>query len=41
MNGAASMGIQRFLIVYLLLVIVLAIMKRSKISQTKALWPQA
>lgn len=37
MNGAASMGIQRFLIVYLLLVIVLAIMKRSKISQTKLL----
>ncbi len=35
MSGAASIGLKRFLIVYLLLVVVLAIMKKSRISQTK------
>jgi len=37
MSGAAAIGIQRFLVIYLLLLVVLAIMKRSRISQTKLL----
>lgn len=37
MTGAAAIGIQRFLVIYLLLLVVLALMKRSKISQTKLL----
>ncbi|HPF85373.1 MAG TPA: ABC transporter permease, partial [Aminivibrio sp.] len=37
MSGAAAIGIQRFLVIYLLLLLVLALMKRSRISQTKLL----
>lgn len=38
MSGAVSISIQRFLIIYLLLIIVLAIMKKSNIDQTKLLF---
>lgn len=38
MSGAVSISIQRFLIIYLLLIIVLAIMKKSNIEQTKLLF---
>jgi len=37
-SGAVSISIQRFLIIYLLLIIVLAIMKKSNIEQTKLLF---
>ena len=37
MSGAASISLVRFIIIYLLLLIVIAIMKKSKINQTKLL----
>ena len=38
MNGAEKLNIIQFLLVYLLLIIVLVIMKKSKINQTKLLF---
>lgn len=38
MNGAEKLSIIQFLLVYLLLIIVLVIMKKSKINQTKLLF---
>ena len=38
MNGVADITIPHFLLIYLLLIIVLAIMKRCQISQTKLLF---
>lgn len=38
MSGAASISLVRFIIIYLLLLIIIAIMKKSKINQTKLLF---
>lgn len=38
MNGAAAISLQRFLIIYLLLLVVLAVMKKCKIRQTRLLF---
>ena len=37
MSGAASISIVRFLVIYLLLIVVIAIMKKCRINQTKLL----